>query len=506
MAEATVESLLKRANMFLEDEEFQRADEYAERILDIDPECAQAYLIKLCCDFKVKNSASLGTLKEPFAANNNYKKIIRFGDSALKKEVKGYVTKAEENKKLADEDKKIEHALELAEFKRLEDIRKKYSVAAKMIAAGERHIVGLKSDGTVVAVGNNDYGQCNVSEWRDIIAVAAGRLHTVGLKADGTVVAVGFNKWRQCNVSEWQNITKIAAGSEHTVGTRMYDCSVGVAVGKGDKGQCGVHFWRAATAIAAGGEHTVGINYGGIAFAVGDNKYGQCNVSDWRDIVAVAAGKYHTVGLKKDGTVVATGNNEHYQCNVSHWRDIVAIAAGNDYTIGIKSDGSFIYFGSTFWDTKSLANLHDLIAITSGSGRAVGLKRDGMVVVADMNDYFNGQVSDWKLFDSVDTIEQEREIKMAEVKRQEDEKRNKEEGERRRKEEEERQEREARIQKLLREKAYFQTQLANLKGLFTGKRKKELTAKLQVIENRLKKLNYVETTNDSTDNSSTAKR
>ena len=39
----------------------------------------------------------------------------------------------------------------------------------------------------------NDYGQLNVLSWTDIIKVAAGYSHTVGLKADGTVVAVGNN-------------------------------------------------------------------------------------------------------------------------------------------------------------------------------------------------------------------------------------------------------------------------------------------------------------------------
>ncbi|WP_420910304.1 RCC1-like domain-containing protein [Neobacillus muris] len=36
------------------------------------------------------------------------------------------------------------------------------------IAAGRRHAVGLKSDGTVMAVGDNEYGQCEVSSWRGI--------------------------------------------------------------------------------------------------------------------------------------------------------------------------------------------------------------------------------------------------------------------------------------------------------------------------------------------------
>ena len=63
---------------------------------------------------------------------------------------------------------------------------------AGSLAAGWNHTVGLKSDGTVAAVGWNVFGQCDVSGWKDIVAVAAGDYHTVGLKSDGTVVAVGY--------------------------------------------------------------------------------------------------------------------------------------------------------------------------------------------------------------------------------------------------------------------------------------------------------------------------
>ncbi len=69
------------------------------------------------------------------------------------------------------------------------------------IAAGRRHSVALKVDGTVVATGDNRYGQCQVGGWRDIVAVRAGNVHmarntgnthTLGLRANGTVVAVGL--------------------------------------------------------------------------------------------------------------------------------------------------------------------------------------------------------------------------------------------------------------------------------------------------------------------------
>ena len=68
------------------------------------------------------------------------------------------------------------------------------------VAAGIRHTVGLRSDGTVVAVGRNDSGECNVDDWNNIIQVAAGYFYTLGVGSDSTVVAVGDNEVGQCNV------------------------------------------------------------------------------------------------------------------------------------------------------------------------------------------------------------------------------------------------------------------------------------------------------------------
>jgi len=52
------------------------------------------------------------------------------------------------------------------------------------VSAGYYHTVGLKSDGTVVAVGNNDYGQCDVSGWNIIRRICSGtvKLEGAGLK------------------------------------------------------------------------------------------------------------------------------------------------------------------------------------------------------------------------------------------------------------------------------------------------------------------------------------
>ena len=110
------------------------------------------------------------------------------------------------------------------------------------VSAGGVYTVGLKSDGTVVACGDNEYGQCNVSLWKDIVAVSAGGGHTVGLKSDGTVVACGDNYHGQCNVSGWTDVVEIAAHSWYTVGLKS-DGTV-VACGSNSDGQCDVSNWK----------------------------------------------------------------------------------------------------------------------------------------------------------------------------------------------------------------------------------------------------------------------
>ena len=208
------------------------------------------------------------------------------------------------------------------------------------ISAGYAHTVGLKADGTVAAVGDNEDGQCQVSGWRDTVAVSAGGLNTVGLKADGTVVAVGYNEYGQCDVSDWRDIVSVSAGGGHTVGLKA-DGTV-VAVGSNRYGRCDVSGWQDIVSVSAGVGHTVGLKADGTVVAVGDNEYGQCDVSGWRDIVAISAGDDHTVGLKADGTVVAVGSND----DVSDWRDIVAISAGDYHTVGLKADGTVVAVGA----------------------------------------------------------------------------------------------------------------------------------------------------------------
>ena len=98
---ANVQPLLKRAFMFLEDGDFKSADEYCEKVLDIDPENGHAYLGKLMAELKVKVQEKLKDCAETFDDSNNYQKAVRYGDKELAETLKGYVKSIKNRKENA---------------------------------------------------------------------------------------------------------------------------------------------------------------------------------------------------------------------------------------------------------------------------------------------------------------------------------------------------------------------------------------------------------------------
>lgn len=257
-------------------------------------------------------------------------------------------------------------------------------VERKTIATGGSHTVGLKSDGTVVATGDNTDGQCNVSDWTNIVAIAAGFDYTVGLKTDGTVVAVGDNSAGSCDVAGWTDIVAIDADRWYTVGLKA-DGTVVVTGKKQWSYTPDISGWTDIMAIVSGETYIVGLKTDGTVLTTGDS-----HLWGWRDIIAIAT-YTRTVGLKADGTVVTDDD----ESNVSDWSDIVAVAtSGRGETFGLKADG-------TVMDTKGLGDYRvsdwrDIIAIDTSSFHTIGLKADGTIVAKGWNEYGQCNVSDWK--------------------------------------------------------------------------------------------------------------
>ena len=89
---ANVIPLLKRVFIFLEDGEWEKADDFCEQVLNLDPENAQAYLGKLMAELEVSRRANLADCEQPIDSSKNFQKAIRYGDGALSSELQGYNT------------------------------------------------------------------------------------------------------------------------------------------------------------------------------------------------------------------------------------------------------------------------------------------------------------------------------------------------------------------------------------------------------------------------------
>ncbi len=81
---ANKENLIKRAYMFLEDGEFDTADSYFDKILDIDIEESRAYIGKLLAECRIRSEDEIRTLPQTVTDDKNFKKALRFANPEQK--------------------------------------------------------------------------------------------------------------------------------------------------------------------------------------------------------------------------------------------------------------------------------------------------------------------------------------------------------------------------------------------------------------------------------------
>ena len=219
-------SLLKRGGIALKDMEWKKAIQCFERALNTDPENAEAYLGLAMANMKMSD-------EDEFMWNyvNNLTWQVDKTNLKHMKEFAGpelnmWFTRTELQLREEREQKLKEAVI------RLRPIRESLKKVPSLIAVGKDHVVGLKSDGTVEVERNSrlkydwdwewdrwDVVKHDISEWKDIIAIACGSDYTIGLKLDGTVVATGGNECGQCHVFDWRDIVTVTCSNRHTVGS-----------------------------------------------------------------------------------------------------------------------------------------------------------------------------------------------------------------------------------------------------------------------------------------------
>jgi alpha-tubulin suppressor-like RCC1 family protein len=229
------------------------------------------------------------------------------------------------------------------------------------VSAGGSHNLGLRSNGTIWAWGNNGDGRLGdntitdrsspvsvVGGFTDWCQVSAGGVHSLGLRTNGTIWAWGSNQSGRLG--------------DNTTTSRRSPVSV---VG-------GFTDW---CQVSAGNAHSLGLRTNGTAWAWGINYCGILGdgtitsrsspvsvVGGFTDWCQVSAGGFHSLGLRNNGSIWGWG------------REVSLILAGNGNR---SSPVSLLLSGFTDWCQVSTASQHNMAIRTDGTMWGWGRISDG---------------------------------------------------------------------------------------------------------------------------------
>lgn len=270
------------------------------------------------------------------------------------------------------------------------------------IAAGLADSLALRRDGTVVAWGDNSWGQLGdgttserrtpvvVSGLNNVVAIAAGTAHNLALRADGSVV-----EWGADNAGQLGDGAMRPGANPHITDVR------GLGPGSG------------VTALAAGDAHSLALT-GGHVLAWGANDSGQLGDGTVANrttparvdqlpstVVAVSAGSGYngfSLALEADGAVYAWGEDSFGQLgdgkpptlykgrpqpelvtSLGPGSGVTAIAAGGGHALAVKR-GRVVIWGFDSVDEPLVGTVQRAVvpnAVGGITGRVTALAAGG---------------------------------------------------------------------------------------------------------------------------------
>jgi alpha-tubulin suppressor-like RCC1 family protein len=231
------------------------------------------------------------------------------------------------------------------------------------ISAGGNHSLAVREGGAVYTWGYNRQGQLGlgdhgdgsdrnvptvVPEMNEVVAVAAGSLHSFALSRDGTVMACGNNNYGQLGLGDTDNrdtftvvaglrgVVDIDAGWGHSIAVTaeggLYTWGKGWAIGHGGDDETqrlvptkvtGGGIGEAAVVqVAAGHCHSLALTAAGELYAWGEGDSGQLGHGGTESLAVprvvdgitgalpgMAGGERHALVTTAEGRVLAFGSN-----------------------------------------------------------------------------------------------------------------------------------------------------------------------------------------------------
>ena len=274
-----------------------------------------------------------------------------------------------------------------------------YQITTLGIAAGQRHCLALRSDGSVWSWGTNQFGQMGngvsnsvfplrVSSISNVIGIAAGWNHSLAI-SNGTVWAWGTNDGGQLgngattnsptpvHVAIISNAIAVSGGVSHSLallangrvvawGTNSLD-ELGTGNTTSTNQPVLVTNLTNIVKISAGAYHSAALDSNGVLWCWGYGAYGQLGqgstsssitpINVLSNVVAVAAGYYHTLALQSNGTVWAWGDNAngelglgtttsvHVPTKITALSGVQAVGAGFFASVAALSNGQSYTWG-----------------------------------------------------------------------------------------------------------------------------------------------------------------
>ena len=187
---SNLNALLDRAFMALEDGEWEKADDFCEKALNLDARNARAYVGKLLAEKKIRREEDLAQQNSPLENSGNYQKALRFADEKQRAQLTNANEACKNNQQQLQMQAKYDQimgSLRAANnVKAVEDCK---SAFAKLTGYAKAKAAMQECDSKIEAICRSIYGKANGMMQKGNYVAAAEKFRSISDYRDSAAAA-----------------------------------------------------------------------------------------------------------------------------------------------------------------------------------------------------------------------------------------------------------------------------------------------------------------------------